>query len=252
MTESCVGPLLGYRRFCASTSSPGQLILPESLKLMPLYTLGLIKSPALRSGSKGDERSAAVMRLLSCCPDQVAWACSPRMYALHSIDPAAMLATQEPDGTPVAPGRLVPAPLPVSSEKLDPEGIFLVENGAEAFVYIGPRASVRGWGSCCTVSHQVLRQPPRCALHERPRWGRTVGARCLAQWTLRGLTHRVGSAHTGGLPSRLPLAPQANPALIQLLLGSPEVEDAQVSGMVGRGMLLPSLPGSPFNQAVHR
>lgn len=36
-------------RYCAASSSQGQLILPETLKLLPLYALALTKSTGLRS-----------------------------------------------------------------------------------------------------------------------------------------------------------------------------------------------------------
>lgn len=48
VTKTCVDMLAAYRKHCASTSPSGQLILPESLKLLPLYALGLIKSGLLR------------------------------------------------------------------------------------------------------------------------------------------------------------------------------------------------------------
>ncbi|KAI7725534.1 hypothetical protein M8C21_010492 [Ambrosia artemisiifolia] len=38
-------------------SSSGQLILPEALKLLPLYTLALIKSVGLSTDSRIDDRS---------------------------------------------------------------------------------------------------------------------------------------------------------------------------------------------------
>lgn len=38
-------------RSCAQSSSLAQLILPESLKLLPLYSLGLLKTTLLRKGS---------------------------------------------------------------------------------------------------------------------------------------------------------------------------------------------------------
>lgn len=47
VTGAAVDVLAAYRRHCASQSSSAQLILPEALKLMPLYTLALLKSPAL-------------------------------------------------------------------------------------------------------------------------------------------------------------------------------------------------------------
>ena len=41
--------LVAYRKHCVTNTRAGQLILPEPLQLLPIFTLGLIKSPALRS-----------------------------------------------------------------------------------------------------------------------------------------------------------------------------------------------------------
>lgn len=41
MSSQCVNILYTYRKFCATASSSGQLILPEALKLLPLYTMGM-------------------------------------------------------------------------------------------------------------------------------------------------------------------------------------------------------------------
>jgi protein transport protein SEC24 len=38
--------LYSYRLYCSSHSPRGQLILPDSLKLLPLYCLGILKHPA--------------------------------------------------------------------------------------------------------------------------------------------------------------------------------------------------------------
>jgi len=48
--QHCIGALFAYRKYCATSTQPGQLILPESLKLLPLYTLALSKTPAFRPG----------------------------------------------------------------------------------------------------------------------------------------------------------------------------------------------------------
>lgn len=50
VVNSCVDMLCTYRKHCASSTAPGQLILPESLKLLPLYTLSLNKTGLLRAG----------------------------------------------------------------------------------------------------------------------------------------------------------------------------------------------------------
>lgn len=43
--------LFAYRKKCASDSPPGQLILPEGLRVLPLFTLCTHKMLALRPNS---------------------------------------------------------------------------------------------------------------------------------------------------------------------------------------------------------
>ena len=44
--------LTAYRKLCAAQIEAGQLILPESMKILPVYTLGLLKSAAFRAGTE--------------------------------------------------------------------------------------------------------------------------------------------------------------------------------------------------------
>lgn len=46
----CAQSLVCYRKHCASPTSAGQLVLPESMKLLPLYANCLIRSDALSGG----------------------------------------------------------------------------------------------------------------------------------------------------------------------------------------------------------
>lgn len=50
MTDACVDILTAYRLNCAAATSPGQLILPEAFKLLPVYVHGAIRSTVLRGG----------------------------------------------------------------------------------------------------------------------------------------------------------------------------------------------------------
>jgi protein transport protein SEC24 len=50
MTDACVDILTAYRLNCAVATSPGQLILPEAFKLLPVYVHGAIRSTVLRGG----------------------------------------------------------------------------------------------------------------------------------------------------------------------------------------------------------
>ena len=51
LTDRIIKILVSYRANCASPSSPGQLILPESFKLGPITALTLLKTRAFRLGT---------------------------------------------------------------------------------------------------------------------------------------------------------------------------------------------------------
>lgn len=87
LTENCIDTLHIYRKLCATSSSSGQLILPETLKYLPIFVLSLIKNAVLRPGTEvnPDERSF-IMNLLNCLPVYLSTPLLyPRMFALHSI-----------------------------------------------------------------------------------------------------------------------------------------------------------------------
>lgn len=46
--REAVDVLNSYRKNCSGQSGPGQLVLPERLKLAPLYILALSKTPTFR------------------------------------------------------------------------------------------------------------------------------------------------------------------------------------------------------------
>lgn len=125
INKAAADALLAYRTHCASASSSGQLILPEALKLLPLYTLALSKSTVFRTDARPDARAAAMWQLLSLPAHKVVALIYPRMVALHTLLDR--------------PANALPVPdkLWLSAEKLDPEGVFLLENGQEAFIHVG-------------------------------------------------------------------------------------------------------------------
>ncbi|XP_065854000.1 protein transport protein SEC24 B-like [Euphorbia lathyris] len=125
VTNFCINILLAYRKFCATVSSSGQLILPEALKLLPLYTLALIKSIGLRIDGKIDERSYWITYVSSVSIPLAIPLVHPRMISVHDLD------TQEGNES------VIPHALPLSSEHVSDEGIYLLENGQEGLIYIG-------------------------------------------------------------------------------------------------------------------
>ena len=127
-----VAMLHTYRRVCASSTAAGQLILPESLKLLPLYALSLTKNALLRAGTdvRADERSAlmaAACRMPLTCSVAFVY---PRLFALHSLP--AEVGSFDAEGTPYLP----PA-LPLALEKLSQEGAFLLDDSVSLYVWVG-------------------------------------------------------------------------------------------------------------------
>jgi protein transport protein SEC24 len=129
MTGLCVSILHTYRKFCATASSSGQLILPEALKLLPLYTLALTKSIGLRPDVRIDDRSYWITRVASISDSLAVPLVYPRMFAIHNL-------TLKDTVTSV-----LPSSLPLSSEHIDNSGVFLLENGEDALIYAGKAVS---------------------------------------------------------------------------------------------------------------
>ncbi|CAI7813032.1 unnamed protein product [Closterium sp. NIES-53] len=141
--QTAVSILYTYRKFCATASSSGQLILPEALKLLPLYTLALLKSQGLRGDVKVDERSAWLARVRPLAASLCVPLVYPRLFALHHLlkDAANQEQQNQQNGTEEEQQHEhLPSALPLSSEKLEPDGVFLVENGEEAVVWVGREA----------------------------------------------------------------------------------------------------------------
>ncbi|KAM7272848.1 hypothetical protein ACFE04_027512 [Oxalis oulophora] len=125
VTTLCTNVLLAYRKFCATVSSSGQLILPEALKLLPLYILALTKSTGLRGDGRIDDRSFWINYVSALPTPLVIPLVYPRMVAIHNLD--------SHDGEE----SVIPSLLPLTSENITDDGIYLLENGEDAYIYVG-------------------------------------------------------------------------------------------------------------------
>jgi protein transport protein SEC24 len=125
-----VGALHAYRRFCASNSAAGQLILPEALKLLPLHGLGLSKSAGLRPSASVCERAIWALQQLAAPAAAVAPSCYPRLFQMAELG----------DCGPGEQLTQLPPTAWLSSERLEADGAALVEDGRSAILHVGPRA----------------------------------------------------------------------------------------------------------------
>jgi protein transport protein SEC24 len=172
LIESAIEMLFSYRKNCAANSSPGQLILPESLKLSPLYLSALTKigaflvnrampkqvagrSPFAEVSVRCDARSAE-LHLLNAMPvSRVVPFIYARLYSLHTmgaqqgVPPPADPNDQsfKEAGRPAAPpasytqDQLLSVVLPKgtypSSEQLEVHGLHLLEHAQGLYLFVG-------------------------------------------------------------------------------------------------------------------
>ncbi|XP_043483184.1 protein transport protein Sec24C-like [Leptopilina heterotoma] len=120
----CANILAAYRKNCAAPSSAAQLILPECMKLLPLYVNCLMKSHAIFGGAdiSIDDKSYE-MQVVSKMPVHTSVNYFyPRMFSLHTLD------MQEID---------LSQTLRCSIEKITDDGCYLIENGVHMFLWLG-------------------------------------------------------------------------------------------------------------------
>lgn len=120
----CSQILACYRKNCASPSLAGQLILPECMKLLPVYANCMLKSDAISGGSEllTDDRSYMMLSLSSMDLGSSVAYIYPRLLPLHDVDVNL---------------NTMPVALRCSIEKLQDHGVYLLENGMYMFMWIG-------------------------------------------------------------------------------------------------------------------
>jgi len=127
--------LLLYRKHCAPAVQSGQLILPESFKLLPLYTLCMIKAKPIKGGNVVPDVRVHYQRLVrSSSTTAIMNLLYPRMLAIHDL--------AENTGFPGANGRLrLPRFMRLSYNYMVPEGAYLLSNGEIALLWFGGAVS---------------------------------------------------------------------------------------------------------------
>lgn len=117
--------------------------LPENLKLLPLYFMSLVKNVAFRGGTDihPDERIQAMHYLKSIWITEGNLYIYPKMFSIHNMNDQA--GRPSPDKNSEAhevAGRdriLLPDVLNMSVDRLQSDGIFLVYNSADMYLWVG-------------------------------------------------------------------------------------------------------------------
>ncbi|XP_031561696.1 protein transport protein Sec24C-like isoform X2 [Actinia tenebrosa] len=124
LINQCAQILACYRRNCASPSSAGQLILPECMKLLPLYVNCIIKNDALSGGSEmsSDDRNWLMRKVLSMDQSLSVPFFYPRLFPVHDVD-------VESTG--------LPEQIRSSMERMSDNGMYILDNGIALFLWVG-------------------------------------------------------------------------------------------------------------------
>ncbi|KFG60910.1 Sec23/Sec24 trunk domain-containing protein [Toxoplasma gondii RUB] len=140
--EPLVSILHAYRANCASTSSAGQLILPDSLKLLPVYIMSLFKHAAFRSSEvREDERIWHLIRFMGLPVHAYPGLLYPRVFPIHRsyLEKAREKKMLQRAGLPtgVADNVYLPDSLAATGVKISSDGVFLCDVGTALFLYVG-------------------------------------------------------------------------------------------------------------------
>ncbi|KAA0723816.1 Protein transport protein [Triplophysa tibetana] len=113
-----------YRKNCASPSAASQLILPDAMKVFPVYMNSLLKTPSLvGSGDLStDERAFFRLMVMAMGVEETQILLYPRLIPLHNMDVSS---------------ESIPQALRCSEERLSETGVFLLENGLFMFLWLG-------------------------------------------------------------------------------------------------------------------
>lgn len=150
-----------YRNLYGAHRTTGRLIYPESLKLLPLYTLAICKSLALRGSfldAQPDERSACGYEFMTMPVSRVLKFLYPSLHRVdeyltrvsflsdssenlsltrcHEVSWVVFSVFQALTNVEKVPTSL-PAPLPLSAERLDSRGAYILDDGFRILLWLG-------------------------------------------------------------------------------------------------------------------
>ncbi|KAJ0060435.1 hypothetical protein NL108_011530, partial [Boleophthalmus pectinirostris] len=122
LVNQCAQILACYRKNCASPSSAGQLILPECMKLLPVYLNCVLKSDVLLPAADVSLDDRAYLRQLISSMDvsETHVFFYPRLLPLSKLE-----------------GSSLPVAIRDSEERLSKGGVYLLETGLHLFLWVG-------------------------------------------------------------------------------------------------------------------
>jgi len=135
LIEACVEILYSYRTNCRRGSRATELVLPESLRLLPMFTMSLLKHKLVQDRIDPDERVAHLLTSLTMPCDIAIPYVYPYMYPMHHLRTEDCTIRSETNQIQW------PRTCPLSNESLKADGLYLLSTGLEIFLVWGEKLS---------------------------------------------------------------------------------------------------------------
>lgn len=125
------------------TGKNPQLLVPPSLRLLPLLMMAISKSPCLRTGItvRPDRRSYYLTLAKILCTTRSLALIYPYLFAVHLMGPECGLPRDggdDPSNTNHSGEKIVlPPALHLSSESLERHGLYVLHTGVEMYLWVG-------------------------------------------------------------------------------------------------------------------
>ncbi|XP_013421986.1 protein transport protein Sec24A [Lingula anatina] len=136
MVNACMDAISAYASSIPASQRIGTLPCCYSIRLLPMYTLALLKSAAFRVGvsTKLDDRVFFMEMCKSLPLNYILLKLYPSMYPVHNLEDKNSISKDD---------QMIPQPphLQLSSANLDRQGVFLLDAGDEMFLYVGGAVS---------------------------------------------------------------------------------------------------------------
>ncbi|KAF8879667.1 Sec23/Sec24 trunk domain-containing protein [Gymnopilus junonius] len=131
--QKLVDILVSYKTSMTSSGAgaSAQLAISDNMKMLPVLVLGLLKNVGIRQSAQiPPDIRAYSQALLTSTPSQLLMPyLYPAFYSLHNMPDEA--------GTIGEHGVILPPALPLTSERLERHGLYLIEDGQTIFLWVG-------------------------------------------------------------------------------------------------------------------
>jgi protein transport protein SEC24 len=139
LITSIIKILRAYRTDGVSITNPTEIWVPDSLNLICLYILGLLKSPAYKilGEIKVDEKYYYTLKLLGCSMSKLIKLSCPRVYKITDIETNLIYGYPDEETEKI----IKPPVVDNDEENWGPYDVWIIDNGEYLYLYWGKAVS---------------------------------------------------------------------------------------------------------------